>query len=442
MQASRLGSIAAATFAAFIASACGATSRAPIVAGFGPTPDLPRPDTSLIPVVNVVDAKGWASGQTPVAARGATVNAFATGLDHPRWLYVLPNGDVLVAETNAPPRPDDGKGLKGWFFKRYQKKAGGAVPSANRITLLRDADGDGVAETRSVLLQNLHSPFGMALVGSTLYIANTDAIVSVPYVEGETTIAAAPAMVSPLPGGTLNHHWTKSLIASPDGTKLYAGVGSNSNVAENGMEAESERAALLEIDLKTGAHRVFASGLRNPVGLAWVPESGALWAAVNERDELGNDLVPDYMTSVRDGGFYGWPYSYYGTHADQRVKPQRADLISKAIVPDYALGAHTASLGLAYSSGDAQLAPFGTGMFVGQHGSWNRKPRSGYKVIFVPFANGRPNGMPVDVLTGFITDDGDAMGRPVGVALDKRGGLLVADDVGNTVWRVVSRNGS
>jgi glucose/arabinose dehydrogenase len=416
-------------------TACGATAIYPISNGIGPNPTLPPPEKSLIPTVHVVDAKGWPAGGKPTAAAGTQVSAFASGLEHPRWLYVLPNGDVLVAETNAPPRPEDGKGLKGWFFKRYQKKAGGAVPSANRITLLRDADGDGVAETRSVLLRNLTSPFGMALVGGVLYVANSDALVRVPYAPGQTEISAPPVKVVDLPGGPLNHHWTKSLIASPDGTRLYVGVGSNSNVAENGIEREEGRAAVWEIDPRAGTHRVFASGLRNPVGMAWT-ETGALWVAVNERDELGSDLVPDYITSVRDGGFYGWPYSYYGAHVDTRVEPSRPDLVATAIVPDYALGSHTASLGLAYATRTALPAPFDHGMFVGQHGSWNRRPRSGYKVIFVPFADGKPSGTPIDVLTGFVRDNGDAMGRPVGVALDRRGGLLVADDVGNTVWRV------
>jgi glucose/arabinose dehydrogenase len=364
------------------------------------------------------------------------VKAFATQLDHPRMLYVLPNGDVLVSETNGPPRPDDAKGIKGWFFKRYQKKAGAAVPSANRIMLLRDSDGDGIAETRSVFLSNLTSPFGMTLVGDVLYVANSDAVLSFPYFRGETTITASPTSVASLPAGRINHHWTKNIIASSDGSRLYVSVGSNSNVAENGIDKETERAAIWEVDPKTGTHRVFASGLRNPVGLTWEPETGALWTSVNERDELGSDLVPDYMTSVRDGGFYGWPYSYYGQHIDSRVKPQRPDLVQAAIVPDYALGPHTASLGLTSSKGTTLPAPFEKGMFVGQHGSWNRKPQSGYRVIFVPFAGGRPAGAPVDVLTDFLDHDGHAQGRPVGLAIDATGALLVADDVGNTVWRV------
>jgi len=414
--------------------ACATPAKLPVSAGTGPSPVLQSPKTSLIPTVNVVTARGWPSGEKPVGAPGTAVTAFATGLDHPRWLHVLPNGDVLVAETNAPPRPDDAKGIKGFFFSYFQKKAGGAVPSANRITLLRDTDGDGVADIRTVFISGLVSPFGMALVGNTFYVANTDAVVRFPYVPGATRITARPSTVAVLPGGRLNHHWMKSLIASRDGSKLYVGVGSNSNVAENGMDQEIERAAIWEIDARTGAHRVFASGLRNPVGLAWEPISGMLWTAVNERDELGSDLVPDYMTSVRDGGFYGWPYSYFGGRVDSRVRPPRPDLVAKSIVPDYALGPHTASLGLAYAA--QTTLPFGHGMFVGQHGSWNREPRSGYKVIFVPFSRGRPSGNPVDVLTGFVRPNGEANGRPVGVALDNRGALLVADDVGNTVWRV------
>ena len=415
---------------------CGARAKLSVLEGTGANPVLPPPNGSLIPVVHVVEAKGWAPDESPDAAPGSAVVAFARNLDHPRWLHVLPNGDVLVAETNAPPRPDDAKGIKGWFFKKFQKKAGGAVPSANRITLLRDADGDGVAETQSVYLSGLNAPFGMALVGSDLYIANSDALVKVPYVEGETRNSREVVKVADLPGGTINHHWTKSLIASPDGSRLYVGSGSNSNVAERGMENEVERACIIEIDPKTGTTRVFASGLRNPVGLAWEPHTRMLWVAVNERDELGSDLVPDYMTSVKDGGFYGWPYSYYGAHVDKRPKPPRPDLVAKAISPDYALGPHTASLGLAFSPGTGRAPQEGEGMFVGQHGSWNRKPRSGYKVIFVPFVEGRPAGMPRDVLTGFVLENGDAMGRPVGVAIARDGALLVADDVGNAVWRV------
>jgi glucose/arabinose dehydrogenase len=421
---------------------CGATARFPVSAGTGPNPALPAPRTSLIPLVHVISAKGWPPGAQPTAATGTTVTAFARELDHPRWLYVLPNGDVLVAETNAPPRPEASKGIKGWFFKRFQKKAGGAVPSANRITLLRDTDGDGVAEMRSAFLSGLMSPFGMALVGDVLYVANSDAIVRVPYSPGQTEIRATPVKVVDLPAGPINRHWTKNVIASPDGSKLYVSVGSNSNVAERGIENEAGRAAIWEVDAKTGRHRVFASGLRNPVGMTWESETGALWVAVNERDELGSDLVPDYMTSVRDGGFYGWPYSYFGSHVDKRVKPPRPDLAGTAMVPDYALGPHTGSLGLVFSNDTTLPAPFARGMFVGQHGSWNRKPRSGYKVIFIPFANGKPFGEPIDVLTGFVGENGDGWGRPVGVAIDRRGALLVADDVGNVVWRVSRAAGS
>jgi glucose/arabinose dehydrogenase len=406
--------------------------------GYGPNPKLTAPDPSLIPVLNAPNAIGWAEGQKPIAAEGLQVNAFANGLDHPRWLYVLPNGDVLVAETNGPERPDDAKGIKGWIFKLIQKNAGAGVPSANRITLLRDADGDGVAETRSVFLDGLNSPFGIALVGNTLYVANTDAVVSFPYEEGQTEITADPTKITDLPAGTINHHWTKGLIASEDGSKLYVSVGSNSNIAENGFEAEKDRAAILEVDVQSGTYRVFASGLRNPVSMALEPETKELWVVVNERDELGNDLVPDYMTAVQDGGFYGWPYSYWGQHVDTRVSPQNPELVAKAIVPDYGLGSHTAPLGLASSVGTTLPAPFENGMFVGQHGSWNRQKQNGYQVIFIPFTDGMPSSGPVPVLTGFIKENGDAMGRPVGVALDGTGALLVADDVGNTIWRVTA----
>jgi glucose/arabinose dehydrogenase len=377
---------------------------------------------------------------TPQSAPGTQVVAFARGLDHPRWLYVLPDGDVLVAESNAPPKPEDGKGIKGWLMGLVMKWAGAGVPSANRITLLRDSDGDGMADVRSVLLDGLNSPIGMALVGNDLYIANSDAIVRFPYAAGDTRISARASKVVNLPAGPINHHWTKNLIASPDGSKLYVTVGSNSNVAERGMEAEVERAAIWEVDIGSGAHRLFATGLRNPNGLAWEPHSGALWTVVNERDELGSDLVPDYLTSVRDGGFYGWPYSYYGPHIDERVTPPRPDLVAAAIAPDYALGPHTAPLGLSSSAGTTFPEVFTKGMFIGQHGSWNRRPHSGYKVIFVPFDKGKPSGEPVDVLTGFLSGDGNAFGRPVGVVLDKSGALLVADDVGNVVWRVSARH--
>lgn len=424
------------TAAALLATGCGESAKLPESAGIGASPQLPEPNKTLIPTVHIAPAKGWEDGKKPVAADGMTVTAFADKLDHPRWVYVLPNGDVLVAESNAPPKPDDGKGIKGWVMKQVMKRAGAGVPSANRITLLRDTNGDGVADERSVFLKDLNSPFGMVLVGNDFYVANTDAVVRYPYAPGQPSITDPGQKLVDLPGGPLNHHWTKNIIASQDGNKLYVTVGSNSNVAENGIDKEAGRAAIWEVDRQTGQHRVFASGLRNPNGMAWEPTSGMLWTAVNERDEIGSDLVPDYITSVRDGGFYGWPYSYYGQHVDVRVKPPAPDLVAKAIVPDYAVGTHTASLGLASAAGNSLPARFQHGMFIGQHGSWNRKPRAGYKVIFVPFEQGKPNGAPFDVLTGFLTADGDAQGRPVGVAVDKRGGLLVADDVGNVIWRV------
>ena len=419
-------------------AACGETSTLQVSDGTGPSPKLPEPNKTLIPTVNIAPAVGWAEGSTPIAAQGLKVAAFAEGLDHPRWLYVLPNGDVLVAETNAPPKPDDSKGIKGWIADKVMSRAGAGVPSANRITLLRDADHDGVAETRTVFLDNLNSPFGMTLVGSDLYVADADKLLRFPYQAGENSIKAKPVKVLDLPGGPLNHHWTKNVIASPDGTKLYVTVGSNSNVGENGMDKEEGRAAIWEVDRATGNHRIFASGLRNPNGLDWEPKTGTLWTAVNERDEIGSDLVPDYITSVKDGGFYGWPYSYYGQHVDVRVNPQNPELVAKAIAPDYAVGPHTASLGLSFAEG-SKLPDFTQGAFIGQHGSWNRKPHSGYKVIFVPFADGKPTGMPVDVLSGFLNADEKAMGRPVGVVIDKQGDLLVADDVGNKVWRVSAK---
>lgn len=422
--------------ALLVIAGCAEKATLPPAASVGPAPAIPEPKKTLIPTVDIAPAKSWPKGVTPTPAPGLAVHAFAAEFAHPRWLYVLPNGDVLVVESNAPPRPEDGKGVKGWVMKKVMKKAGAAVPSANRITLLRDADGNGTAEVRTEFLKDLNSPFGVALVGDTLYVANTDAIVSFPYKAGDTSIAAAPTTVAPLPGGPLNHHWTKNIIASKDGTKLYATVGSNSNVAENGMDKEVNRAAILEVDLATKATRLFASGLRNPNGLGWQPQSGALWTVVNERDELGSDLVPDYLTSVKDGGFYGWPYSYFGKHVDERVKPPRPDLVAKAIVPEYALGTHVAPLGLVFYEGSLFPQSYAGGAFVGQHGSWNRKPLNGYNVVFIPFSGGMPNGKPVDILTGFLNKDGDAYGRPVGVAVDKAGALLVADDVGNVVWRV------
>jgi glucose/arabinose dehydrogenase len=406
----------------------------PETAAIGPSPTLPEPTKTVIPTVHIAPAKGWSEGAQPKAASDLAVNAFATGLAHPRWLYVLPNGDVLVAEADGPPRPEEAKGVKGFIYRMVQKRAGAGTPSANRITLLRDSNASGSA-TKTVFLEGLNSPFGMALVGNDLYVANTDAILRFPYTEGATRISDPGVKVADLPGGPINHHWTKNVIASRDGSRLYATVGSNSNVGENGLDKEQSRAAILEIDPATGKSRIFASGLRNPNGMDWEPQSGALWTVVNERDELGSDLVPDYMTAVKEGGFYGWPFSYYGQHVDTRV-PANPEMVAKAIAPDYALGNHTASLGFTFDTGSSLPAPYRGGAFIGQHGSWNRKPLSGYKVIFVPFKDGRPSGEPIDVLTGFVDNDGKALGRPVGVAIDKAGALLVADDVGNTVWRV------
>jgi glucose/arabinose dehydrogenase len=427
--------VASLLFAATLAAAP-AADPAPDVAEYGPHPQLVAPDKKLIPTMKIAPARGWRGDAQPQAAPGFAVNQFAGDLAHPRNVYVLPNGDVLVAETDTPDKPEDYQGIKGKISKHTQQRAGSGHGSANRLMLLRDADGDGVAEMKNVFLDGLNSPYGVALVGDTLYVANTDALVKVPYRSGATKIDKEPVKVADLPGGPINHHWTKSLVASRDGRHLYVGVGSNSNAGERGIEAEKDRAAILEVDPASGATRVFASGLRNPNGLAFNPGSGELWTSVNERDELGDEVPPDYMTSVKDGAFYGFPYSYYGDHVDARMQPPRPDLVAKAIAPDYALGAHTASLGLAFYDGDAFPARFRGGAFVGQHGSWNRTRLSGYKVIFVPFANGRPDGMPEDVLTGFVDAAGDAQGRPVGVAVDKRGALLVADDVGGRVWRV------
>ncbi|MEO7324502.1 MAG: sorbosone dehydrogenase family protein [Dokdonella sp.] len=422
-----------------LVSACKSNAKLDPLAGTGPHPILPAPLESALPTVNTAPAKGWPVNTMPTVVAGFTVNAFADQLDHPRWLYVLPNGDVLTAETDAPPKPDDAKGIRGWVMRRIMRNAGSGAPSANRISLLRDVDGDGVAETKTTFLTGLNSPFGMVLVGDDFYVADTDALLRFAYKTGETSIDAEPVKIADLPAGTINHHWTKNVIANADGSRLYVTVGSNSNAAENGMGNEVNRADILEIDPKTGETVVFASGLRNPNGLAWQPQSGALWTAVNERDELGGDLVPDYMTRVNRNAFYGWPYSYYGAHVDNSVQPQRPDLVATAVVPDYALGAHTASLGLAFDSGSAFPARYEGGAFVGQHGSWNRRPAVGYKVILVPFANGMPSAPPEDFLTGFLDDQGNARGRPVGVAFDKRGDLLIADDVGGRVWRVSAK---
>jgi glucose/arabinose dehydrogenase len=420
----------------FPLAACGEQATLPLSAGFGPNPTLPPPRETPIPTVVIAPAKGWQAGAAPVAAPGLQVTAFATGLAHPRWLTVLPNGDVLVAETNAPPKPEDAKGLTGWIGGILMRRAGAVSQSANRITLLRDSAGSGHADTRTDFLDGLNSPFGMVLIGGQFFVADTDALLRFPYQLGATRITAPGVRLVDLPAGPINHHWTKNVIASPDGAKLYVTTGSNSDHGENGMAVEEGRAAIWLVDPVTGAHRIFASGLRNPDGMGFEPVTGALWTSVNERDELGSDLVPDYITSVKDGAFYGWPYSYYGQHVDTRVTPQRPDLVAAAIAPDYAVGPHTASLGLAFSTGAKLPPPFVNGVFVSQHGSWNRNPPSGYRVIFIPFANGKPAGPPLDVLTGFLDAQGNAQGRPVGVAIDRQGGLLIADDVGNTIWRV------
>jgi glucose/arabinose dehydrogenase len=409
----------------------------------GPNPHLPPLQQYLLPPMHLARVVGWQKDEKPTVAQGLQIQALATELEHPRSLYALPNGDILVVESKSPDvepikRPKDL--AMGWIESMVT--SGGDSKESNRITLLRDADGDGVPETRSVFLDHLNSPFGVALVGGDLYVANTDSIVRYPYKSGDTKISAPGTPLTPLPGGPIDHHWTKSLVASPDGSLLYVGVGSNSNVGENGMEAEKNRAAIWQVDRPTGRWRIFASGLRNPNGLTWEPQSGALWTVVNERDELGPDLVPDYMTSVQEGGFYGWPYSYFGQNLDPRVHPQRPDLVAKAIVPDYSLSSHVAPLGLVFYTGTNLPASYRGGAFVAEHGSWNRQGLNGYKVVYVPFSGGRPNGKAEDVVTGFLNSDNEARGRPVGLAIDKSGALLIADDVGNTVWRVTAGGGS
>ena len=434
---------AAALAAALLAAGCGEAAKLAPELTTGPRPQLAEPNKTLIPTVNIAPAIGWTDTATPVPAEGLKVTALARGLDHPRWVYTLPNGDILVAESNKPPKPadssDGGSGpvaaIRNWVMGKVMGRAGAGVPSADRITLLRDADGDGQAEVKQVFMSKLRSPYGMVLVGNELFVANADALVKVPYTEGQTSIDASPTLVTQLPAG-INHHWTKNVIANADGSKLYVTVGSNSNIGENGLPAEEGRAAIWEVDTKTGEKRLFASGLRNPNGMGWEPDTQVLWTVVNERDEIGSDLVPDYLTSVKDGAFYGWPWSYYGGVVDARVTPQNPQMVAKAIAPDYALGSHVAPLGMVFSRPGGMPEQFASGVFIGEHGSWNRKPKSGYKVVFVPFIGGKPSGPPIDVLTGFLSADEKAQGRPVGVALDKGGALIVADDVGNTVWRV------
>ncbi len=413
-------------------------ARLPNEAVMGVRPNISSPRTQWLPTIGVADVVGWRNGAKPTPAAGLQVAAFASGLDHPRWMYRLPNGDVLVAETNSPKR--EGGGITGWVMGLLMKKAGAGVPSANRITLLRDADGDGVAETKTAFLTGLNSPFGMALVGDQLYVANTDALVRFPYTEGATRITAKPEVVTTLPGG--GNHWARNVVANPAGRTLFVSVGSASNIAEKGLEAEKNRAAILEVFPDTKYKRIYAAGLRNPVGMAFEPRSGRLWTVVNERDMLGSDVPPDYMAAVDLGDNFGWPWYYWAGYPDKRVEPSNPALQEYSKRPDYALGAHTASLGL-WFAGDAKLgARFGNGAFVGQHGSWNREPPAGYKVLYVPFGgNGFPDpkAKPIDVLTGFLNAEGQAQGRPVGVTTDKTGALLVADDVGNVIWRVAAR---
>jgi glucose/arabinose dehydrogenase len=423
---------------AWALAACSSAAPPPDT-GYGADPQLPAPQGGL-PAVNAARAVGWPDGGAPNAPAGFVVTRFAEGLEHPRWLYLLPNGDVLVAESAT--KPARGNGIVDWIRNAVERRAGALPESADRITLLRDNNKDGVVDERVAFAEGLNQPFGMALVGDYFYVANTDAIVRFPHALDAVRVRGRGEVVLRLPhrDGD-NGHWTRSLIANADGSELYVAVGSSSNIADNGMADEEGRAAIWGFGPDGSDARIFASGLRNPVGMDWAGDTGALWVVVNERDLLGDNLVPDYMTSVRDGGFYGWPYSYYGQHVDARVRPQRPDLVAAAIAPDYALGAHTASLGLHFYSYDAFPAHYWNGAFIGQHGSWNRSERAGYKVIFVPFDHGIPAGPPEDFLTGFLNARGEAQGRPVGVATDRTGALLVADDVGNIVWRIAPAAG-
>ena len=421
-------------FALTAATACAPKGSDP-ARQYGANPYLPDAQQYLLPPMSVPKEVGWSAGQTPTVPAGLKIQAMAIGLMHPRIVYGLPNGDVLVVEGNSPGtqpfRPKD------YIQNKVKARAGAGGKGGNRITLLRDADGDGKPELETVLVDHLHSPYGVAYVDGTLYVANTDAIVSFKYTLGETRITGPGVKLADLPAGPIDHHWTKSLTASLDGSKLYVGVGSNSNILENGLAAEEGRAAIYEIDRKTGAKRIYASGTRNPTNLAVDPKTGRLFAVVNERDEIGPDLVPDYLTSIVDGAFYGWPYSYWGQHPDARVHPQRPDMVAKAIRPDYGLSSHVAALGLTFSQGETLSPAYADGVFVGEHGSWDRDPLNGYQVIYVPFVNGRPAGAPVPVVTGFVGPEKKTVhGRPVGVALDRTGALLVADDAANVVWRI------
>jgi glucose/arabinose dehydrogenase len=408
---------------------------APASTQYGANPVLPAPQQYLVPPMVVPPGIGWRHGQAPAVPAGLKIQPFATGFEHPRMVYTLPNGDVLVVESNGPSAPIYRP--KDYIEGKVKALAGSAAPGGNRITLLRDTKGNGVPDVRTIFIDHLHSPFGVVLVGNNLYVADTDAILRFPYVVGETRIAAPGVKLTDLPAGPIDHHWTKSLTASPDGSKLYVGVGSNSNITENGIAAEEGRAAIWQVDRQTGLKRIYAAGLRNPTGVAFEPQTGKLWAIVNERDEIGPNLVPDYLTSVRDGGFYGWPYSYFGQHVDARVQPQRPDLVGKTLVPDYALSSHVAPLGIVFSEASSLPEHYRNGVFVAEHGSWDRRPLNGYKVVYVPFLAGRPSGSPQDVVTGFLTKDKkESQGRPVGLALDHTGALLIADDVGDVVWRV------
>ncbi|WP_213979289.1 sorbosone dehydrogenase family protein [Sphingomonas sp. dw_22] len=414
-------------------SLAGCGGGGPTDAQVGPNPGLPAQNQYLLPPMRIAPPIPWGD-QTPMVPQGLKVAAFASGFKDVRSIFVLPNGDILAVEPkgNSEPvsRPKDI--VVDWVQSFGHSK----VQGANQITLLRDADGDGKPELRTVFLDHLNSPFGVALVGGDLYVANKDAIVRYPYATGQTRITAPGTVLTELPGGPINHHWTKSLVASPDGTKLYVGIGSNSNITENGIEAERDRARIWEVDRATGAHRAYATGLRNPNGLSFNPETGQLWAVINERDELGPDLVPDYMTSVRDGAFYGWPWSYWGQHVDPRVKPERPDMVAKAIPPDYSLGSHVAPLGMAFYTGASLPPAYRGGAFIGEHGSWDRGHFNGYRVVWVPFSGGKPSGKAQDVVTGFLDGKGHARGRPVGLAIDRTGALLIADDLGNVIWRV------
>ncbi|MGV0911695.1 PQQ-dependent sugar dehydrogenase [Martelella sp. FOR1707] len=424
-------------------SACGDGGQVDPSEQIGADPVLPEPEHSLLPSMKVAEVVGWDEGETPDVPDNLTVSAYAGDLANPRTVHTLPNGDVLVVQARGPAGqpPDRPKDLiRGWIMSMAHG-GGGQPKESNLITLLRDTDRDGAVDERHDLLTDLNSPFGVAWADDTLYVAATDAILTYPYELGQTEITAAPEVLTPLPGGPINHHWTKDLALSPDGETLYASVGSNSNIAENGIEAEKGRAAIWQVDRETGAARIYASGLRNPNGLSINPDTGALWTVVNERDELGPNLVPDYMTSVEDGAFYGWPWSYYGDHVDARVHPRRPDMVDQAIAPDYALSSHVAPLGMAFSQGSALPEDYAAGAFVGEHGSWNRTVFNGYKVVFVPFVNGEPAAAAVDVVTGFLDGD-EARGRPVDVGIDGTGALLIADDAGNTVWRVAAADGA